>query len=196
MKKCKNCFQVFYGGKHECDRKICRICYSSYKLEKHYCFLKTINHHKLVEEDNCDKIIVSYDIESQQKVLELNTFLHIPDLLISMTTCSKCWNDKDINRPDQCDLCGDMKNVFFGKDCIKKFGNYLYNYLAKKADEAEALIYVFAHNAKGYDNHFILNDLYQRNFEDTKVIMSGNKILKASVGNVKFSAGCRKNIDR
>ena len=47
-------------------------------------------------------------------------------------------------------------------------------------------IICFAHNARGYDNHFILNDLFQRKFEGTEVIMSGNKVLRASTGNIKF----------
>ena len=38
IKKCSNCLQLYFFGKHECDKKICKICYSSYKLEKHYCF--------------------------------------------------------------------------------------------------------------------------------------------------------------
>ena len=149
-------------------------------------FLKTINQNKLKEEDDFEKIIVAYDIESQQKESDKNLFLHIPDLLISMTTCSKCWIEKEIRRKKECDFCGQYNRIFFGTNCIKKFGDYIYNDLARKGQEIGAQIYIFAHNAKGYDNHFILNDLYQRNFEETRVIMCGNKILKASVGNVKF----------
>ena len=186
VKKCINCLQIYFSGKHECDTKICKICYSSYKLEKHYCFLKTINPQKLIDEDKCEKIIVAYDIESQQKETDKNLFLHIPDLLISMTTCNKCWIESETRRDNECELCGQYNRIFFGTDCIKKFGDYIYFDLARRGQEIGAQIYIFAHNAKGYDNHFILNDLYQRNFEETKVIMCGNKILKASVGNVKF----------
>ena len=75
---------------------------------------------------------------------------------------------------------------FEGLRCIKDFGDYLYYELGNYASEINAFVYVYAHNAKGYDNHFILNDLYQRNFEDISVIMCGNKVFKASIGNIKF----------
>jgi len=58
--------------------------------------------------------------------------------------------------------------------------------LAVKATNKNCYIFVFAHNAKGYDNHFVLNDLFQRKFLGVSVIMNGNKVLKASVGNIKF----------
>ena len=185
-KKCKDCLQEFYGKKHECDVKICKICNKPYKLEKHFCYLKTIEEDKLIESDGCEKFIVAYDIESQQKNLDINSSLHVPDLLISMTTCSKCWLIEENRRNKDCDFCGEFENIFFGKGCVKMFGDYLYNYLSGQASKQDCYIYVFAQNAKGYDNHFILNDLFTRHFEDTNVIMCGNKALKASVGNIKF----------
>lgn len=62
----------------------------------------------------------------------------------------------------------------------------MYENLAVKAASNETFIYAFAHNAKGYDNHFVLNDLLQRNFKGVTVIMNGNKVMKASVENIKF----------
>ena len=185
-RKCEICLQEYYGKKHECDEKYCKICCQPYKLEKHYCYLKTIEEDKLIKNDINKKFIVAYDIESQQKNIDESSSLHVPDLLISMTTCSDCWLTTENRRSDNCQFCGTFENIFFGKNCIKHFGDYLYKYLSPVASKEEAFIYVFAHNAKGYDNHFILNDLYTRGFMGTDVIMTGNKVMKASVGNIKF----------
>ena len=186
-KKCHNCHQIYFDKKHSCDIKICKKCNEKYRLEKHYCYLKKVDFEKLNKDDSCEKIIVSYDIEAQQNQVENNEFIHKADLLISMTTCSKCWDiDNNQRRGENCELCGIFKNIFFGLNCITRFGDYIYKNLAKIAAKNNASVYIFAHNAKGYDNHFILNDLFQRNFENTKVIMCGNKVLKASVANVNF----------
>ena len=186
VKKCNICLQLFYGKVHVCDLKTCKLCYAKYSLEKHYCYLKTKDPKKLSEEDENEKIIVAYDIESQQKLSENQVFIHVPDLLVCTVTCSKCWIYSEGKRQQYCEDCGDVYKTYFGKNCIKNFCNYLFETLAKEAAEKGANLFVYAHNAKGYDNHFILNDLFQRNFEDTKVIMCGNKVMKASVGNVKF----------
>jgi hypothetical protein len=185
-KKCANCL-VIYNRKHDCNSQKCRHCGEQYKFQHHYCFLKNLNIDKLAEEDSHKKIIVSYDIESQQNLISDNTYQHDPDLLISMTTCNDCWNEMESKRSkDYCDICGDFKNIFLGRNCIKDFGDYLYKNLAVKAAANDSFIFAFAHNAKGYDNHFVLNDLFQRNFMGVSVIMNGNKVLKATVGNIKF----------
>ena len=57
---------------------------------------------------------------------------------------------------------------------------------SKKAASIETQVYVFAHNAKGYDNHFVLRDLFNRGFTTPEMITSGSKVLRACVGNVKF----------
>ncbi len=79
-----------------------------------------------------------------------------------------------------------FEKIFLGKNCVKDFGDYLYKEIALKAASDNSFVFVFAHNANGYDNHFVLNDLFQRNFMNVSVIMNGNKVLKASVGNIKF----------
>ncbi len=85
-----------------------------------------------------------------------------------------------------CDFCGVGYLEFFGKNCIKKFTDYVYIELAKKASKNKAKVYVFAHNARGYDGHFILQDLFERGFENTEIVMSGLKVLKIDVANVRL----------
>ena len=186
VKKCGNCLTVFKGS-HECDLKKCCTCGEKYKLVHHFCYLKTMNMDKIAEQDRIEKVIVAYDIECQQNLINENIYRHDPDLLISKTACDRCWNFNENSKIIQnCDLCGEAKKVFKDKDCIKRFGDYIYKDLAVKAAKNGCIVYIFAHNAKGYDNHFIINDLFQRKFIDTSVIMSGTKVMKASVGNIKF----------
>jgi hypothetical protein len=104
-KKCIECLSV-YVGKHECNLKKCRNCVEQYKLKHHYCYLKNLNIEKLSEDHN-KKIIVSYDIKSQQNLISDNTYRHDPDLLISMITCSDCWIESKTKRLSEfCDFCG------------------------------------------------------------------------------------------
>ncbi|RWR98510.1 hypothetical protein B4U79_10732, partial [Dinothrombium tinctorium] len=76
---------------------------------------------------------------------------------------------------------------YWGYDCVKRFCDDIYGEIAPKAEEAKANVYVFAHNAKGYDSHFILRDLFSREFTTKpEIIMVGNKILKLDIGNIRF----------
>jgi hypothetical protein len=58
--------------------------------------------------------------------------------------------------------------------------------IAVNAQALKSYVYVFAHNAKGYDGHFILKDIFKRKFDDLQIIMNGLKVLKTEVGNVHF----------
>lgn len=69
---------------------------------------------------------------------------------------------------------------------MKNFCNYLYTDLARVAEIKKAKIYILAHNARGYDIHFVLRDMYERNFKGVDVITTGLKILKIDVGNIRF----------
>jgi hypothetical protein len=107
-------------------------------------------------------------------------------LLIEIV-CDKCWNNEmNCKASANCNVCGVGYLEFFGNNSVKKFTDYLYLDLAKKASKHKAKVYVFAHNARGYDGHFILQDLFQRGFENTEIVMSGLKILKIDVANVRL----------
>jgi hypothetical protein len=100
--------------------------------------------------------------------------------------CDKCWNNETNSKAnDNCIACGVGYLEFFGNNCVKKFTNYLYSDLAKKPQHPKPK-FVFAHNARGYDGHFILQDLFVRGFENTEIVMSGLKVLKIDVANVRL----------
>ena len=117
------------------------------ELQPHYCYFKPNNIEKLQKEDNERKIFVFYDIESTQ-----DNGVHRPNLLCRKTCCDSCYNTRS-----ECDICSVLKSkeYYFGNDCIRKFNIYLFDNLAKLAETHNANIYAFAHNARGYDNHFI-----------------------------------------
>ena len=186
-KFCHSCLKEFHEENHNCDEKTCHHCGDKYYLEKHFCYLKKLDLTKLQKQDKKNKIIIAYDIECQQNKTNDNLYTHVPDLLVCMLTCEECW-DYDGNKKtcNDCKVCGNNENVFFGYDCIKKFGNYIYNNISKKAASIDAQVFVFAHNAKGYDNHFVLRDLFNRGFTNPEMITCGSKVLRVCVGNVKF----------
>ena len=77
--------------------------------------------------------------------------------------------------------------VFWHGDVVKEFTDYLYTILAKVAEKNKTRIIVFAHNSKGYDGHFIMQDLFKRKFADKpQIILQGLKVLKIGVNNVDF----------
>lgn len=107
-------------------------------------------------------------------------------LLISRTACTKCWVDgkRDIAN---CKVCGEEENIYFGYDCVKNFNDYLINNLSKQAHKNKGKIYIFAHNAKDYDGHFIRRVIFERRLnEPPKIIMTGHKILKFDLNNFRF----------
>ena len=48
------------------------------------------------------------------------------------------------------------------------------------------MVLVFAHNFKGYDGHFIMKDIFHRDFTVVHPILNGSKNLKIDAKNVRF----------
>ena len=96
-------------------------------------------------------------------------------MLISYTVCDKCFLNQDkIKNVFCCEFCGELKNVFYSYKCVKMFGDYLYNYLHDNAKKFNSSIYVFAHNFKGYDGHFVMKDFFDRDLINVIPIMNGS----------------------
>ena len=179
IKKCNDC-EVTYKikSKHNCKEMRCKKCSKIYKNQPHYCYINSKDLNKLQNEDAINKIIVAYDIES---TLYLNE--HRPNLLAQQTICDKCI---EFLYPECCICSTNMADYIFGNDCVRKFVDYLFETLAKKAQESNSMIYAFALNARGYDAQFILRELWNRGYDDIKLIMRGRHILLIDCGNVKM----------
>lgn len=172
IKKCEICL-VEYKGNHSCEKIICKWCNETIS-QPHLCYMKKTNKEELIKEDNKNKVVLCYDIESTQ----LDGF-HKPMLLYSKAQCDSCLRNKSNN----CSLCNE-RLFGIGYNCVKDFVNYLFFDLAKKALETETFVYAFAHNAKGYDAHFILKEIYSMALDRVNLIMNGRKILKLYCENV------------
>ena len=77
----------------------------------------------------------------------------------------------------------DVQFTFQGKDCIPDFLQWIYT-LSNQEDVQKVI--VVAHNFKGYDGYFILEDLYCQHATNLQQIVTGAKILSLELPNVKF----------
>ena len=105
-------------------------------------------------------VFVNFDFEAQQ-----DTGNHIAHLVCAET--------------DQ----NDVQFTFKGKDCIQEF---LERVLSIANQEEVEKVIVVAHNFKGYDGYFILEELYNQHVTNLSQIVNGAKILSIDIPNVKF----------
>lgn len=195
-KKCKETCQKckiesFDEKKHTCLTYNCQNCYATYKETPHYCFLRVLDKKKSKREDLQNTIIVAFDIESMFQTSAGEEF-HVPNLLISLTCCEKCFNYNNVKNPGKevkstcCQVCGEFVHTFKGTRCVSDFYEYIFGPeekddqkppLVDRARKAKAKIRVLAHNFKGYDGRFILREFYKRNHEPN-IIISHSKILR------------------
>ncbi|MDI9312523.1 MAG: DNA polymerase [Limnohabitans sp.] len=185
-KRCKDCcFEFKEKDGHTCGVYNCKSCNENYTVTPHFCHITSLDIEKLKKDDSDNKIFVAFDIESTLETIA-NNQIHKAFILISFIACYICFDNIELTKHSTCNICGEFKKTFIGSDCVKQFGDYLYNNLAKKAEKAKSNIFVFAHNFKGYDGHFIIQDLFNRKFTNVSPILNGSKILKIDVGNVRF----------
>ena len=88
--ECKCIYKSDKKNKHICGEYKCRHCSKRYTEQPHYCMLKPLKAEKLIKEDEVNKIIVCFDIEStfetennKEVGVENNKDYHKPMLLIS-----------------------------------------------------------------------------------------------------------------
>lgn len=105
-------------------------------------------------------MFVYFDIKAQQ-----DTGNHIANLVCAET--------------DQ----NNTQFAFQGKDCIQQFLHWVHT-LANQEDLEKVI--VVAHNFKGYDGYFILEELYNQHVTNLQQIVNGAKILSLEIPNVKF----------
>ena len=80
----------------------------------------------------------------------------------------------------------DQNNVQFtfkGEHCIQEFLQWVHT-IANQPDVEKVI--VVAHNFKGYDGYFILEELYKQHVTNLSQIVNGAKILSLEIPNVKF----------
>ena len=86
MKKCPECDVEYVELKtkpHKCGEYKCQNCGEIFTIFPHYCMMKPSNIDKLKKEDQKNKIIVAFDIESCQYKDVNGKSYHRPNLLIA-----------------------------------------------------------------------------------------------------------------
>ena len=197
---CPTCLMsmgAYKKNDHKCLSYVCKDCNARYVKSPHHCFLRPLK-----KDDAKEVVMVSFDIESMFEKRTRNgreEEVHVPVLLCALVSCSHCYRAENVRKQeddgtfaslktDDCYLCLAYKHVFRGRNCVKQFTEYLYAVLSPHVARvsAEAVIRVFAHNFGRYDGRFILQDFFASELESSSVIMTGNKILRFDVGNVRF----------
>ena len=176
--QCEVVYTVDRKRKHVCHELYCPTCRQYYSVQPHYCYMTPLDDGKLKEEDGRLKIFIAFDIEC---MLEKSgeTFTHNPILLISHTVCDICLSS------GKCDICRKKERVFYGTECVSRFVQYLLDF-SKTAKEKKAWVTVFAHNNSGYDGHWVLRELANRNIKGMDATLNGTKIMKLDAGNLRF----------
>ena len=75
------------------------------------------------------------------------------------------------------------RNLPKGKDCVPDFIQWVHS-LASQEDVEKVII--VAHNFKGYDGYFILDEFYKPHATNLNQILNGAKILSLELPNIKF----------
>ena len=158
----RNVPSVFTSNAEEhmkhCGLQYCPSCEKEVNILQHKCYLQPVTH-----EQNKNKqrtIFVYFDIEARQ-----DTGNHVANLVCAET--------------DQ----NDTQFTFEGKDCVPDFIQWVHS-LANQEDVEKVI--VVAHNFKGYDGYFILDELYKQHTTNLNQIVNGAKILSLELPNIKF----------
>ncbi|KAI1308230.1 putative DNA polymerase [Halotydeus destructor] len=184
---CEVRYKPVQGYQHRCDYRYCSQCEMEYGSNHHH-FIPPLDKTKLMEQDQKKKITIAYDIEAAQVKLDDRYSEHRANLLISHTVCDECWNWETM-ASSPCSKCGPMERIFQGESCVEAFCDYLLEEVTVQAGK-DALVDIYAHNAKAYDSRFILRELLTSKLKRHELIMTGTKITKMQVGNLRFLDSC------
>lgn len=157
---------------HTCDEKICYNC-SSYVPQQHFCFVKPYR-----KKAPGNYFLIFYDFECTQDLeIAPSQYRHEPNLCVTQFLCKICYNNP-IDTP--CKNCGIRENIFENTTegtCTEKFVNYILENRIYTDN-----VYAIAHNFKGYDSYFVIEELTKRQVY-LKPIMCGSKVLKLTLNN-------------
>lgn len=195
IQRCKSCKKHILRAnlrQHRCGFYKCNVCKEEVKRNGHFCHIQPIDsvqdevakEMNLIGEDLSDnennntkkkgkdeEIIqrfVFFDFETMQNKVYDETkygmsYQHEPNLCVVKVTCDDC-RKRDFE--SDCSRCRMHSVIFKGQNCVEDFCKFLFN---KTMINTTAI----AHNAKGFDSHFILNYLQKQGIKP-KIICQGN----------------------
>jgi len=209
--KCLMCNSIIYDQKrprkfHKCNENFCSNCQvwvsNSTENAPHRCHMRSTSKASMF----IPQRFIFFDFESTQ-----SEGIHIPNLVVAHSACTYCKDEKNVensfcnfcgNRCKKCNhwnfkekrfekkpcdnnQCGRREVIFRETDVTVKFGDWV-------VDRQHRGCVFLAHNAKAYDNYFLLNYFLQKNITP-KIIFDGSKAVYMSVGkglNIRFLDSC------
>ncbi len=182
VKFCQDCNKIYnlYGAisEHRCDHYICRLCKNYVSSNgPHPCFMEPFNFVK-----DLHFMLIFFDFETTQDTeIDENNKLHQANLCCANIVCFKCYLIEDENY--ECEICKQRNYTFFNDaqgSCVTKLVK-----LCKKFHPDISQNFIFAHNFRGFDGHFVLRELIKKK-EKIQPIMNGLKIISIKMDRVVF----------
>jgi hypothetical protein len=163
-KLCEFCNGMLYKNKlHICrDQRYCHSCKSSVDMD-HMCYMKTIAQEKKLKKtkDREFRGFLFYDFET---TINKDTQNHEVNLAMCQRACADC-----CELTSRCTKCEPMLTFYD----ISTFVDFI---LSKECEHYTMI----AHNSKGFDAHFIMNEIDKRRNPSNmppQPIMVGSKLL-------------------
>ena len=185
-KFCKYC-RTFYQKKHICGKKICTNCKELVDISNHFCYIMPLDRNKIKKEDEILKIFIFFDIETYLSP-NITGLTHKANQLCCSVVCDKCWDFSSKKKLSSCSICTAEDKCWFGLDCVEKFMKFVLNDIntfVSYASKKYFRIICLAHNGKGFDFHFIINNML-KNRQKPKILRRGTKILCLRYKNITF----------
>jgi len=196
VKKCQSCKKQVSGKElkyHKCWHASCPSCKQYVDLKNHKCFIQVIKEEsedvsstrEEEEEEEAEELSekevlsteepgIEEDAEDIGKEEEPPLFVYF-DVQARQDTGNRIANLLCVETED-----GEMKE-FKGESCIEDFVKWVEDLQEMSGRK----LIVVAHNFKGYDSYFLLEEYYNQMILP-KQLVNGAKILFMSVGNIHF----------
>lgn len=184
LQRCVECFKTFYTQRgHICGEKFCQLC----KLivpNDHLCFMKP----DIRDPPMSDFLYIFYDFETtQENVFEHkksveggeDAFQHQVNLCVMQQFCRVCIGYES---KIECLTCGSKTTIFGREDyVVHDFLKYILSVRRNYKD-----IVCIAHNAQGFDSHFVLRQILEDTSHTPSLILRGLSIIFMKIDNVRF----------
>ena len=170
--RCKDCGRVcIRGHAHQCGSRRCPKCQRVVVPGDHQCFIAPLD---VREDEFKTRSYLFYDFES----MVVEDGRHKPNLCVCHRVCTLCMA-LPLSGEGSADCpCGRERVVFEGVRALEQFGEYVLN-----GTRAGAVC--MAHNASGYDTHFLLDYVHSVGIKPS-VVLNGHKILCLEAQGVRF----------
>lgn len=179
---CQNVIELTHrrNRTHLCNEIFCKLCWI-HDTQDHRCYVRPYT--KQLPQKF---VIIFFDLECMQSENAEGVRKHVPNLAVSSQVCEKCVNDAMLSEDYHCTYCENNKLNYFWNDsdedpntvtCVRKFIDYL--------ESSNRPVTVMCHNFKGYDSHFILEEMAKQSSPIT-VALNGWKVMVLRYKNIRF----------